>query len=278
MNVKKKFKRALERLEFGLHQVKLSVRRGGFSNFNEEQIIRRYIDQFLPDNHSRTAVDIGAADGIRRSNTYDLFRSGWKGLGVESDSRMAYKLARVYRFYPNVSACRCRVTRENVVPLLQAYEVEPEFSVLSLDIDGNDYWVLDALLRHFRPHLIVTEINEKIPPPIKFVVKYNPDFQLRHHFFGYSIAKLEELVDRHRYALLGLEYNNAFLAPKELAKEQRLSSSVAYRQGYLDRSDRKEKFPDNYDMEILHSISPEEGVKFLNQFYSKFAGEYQIDL
>lgn len=276
--MKKRFKKALETFELGLHNASLAVRKSKFSNFDEEQILKRYIAQLLPREHNRTAVDVGAGDGIRRSNTYALFRDGWKGVGVEYDSQTAFKLAGAYRFYPNVSVCRCRITPDNIVPLLQAYEIEPEFSVLSLDIDGNDYWVLNALLQHFRPQIIVTEINEKIPPPIKFVVKYNPDFQLRHHFYGYSMMMLEELMERHNYALLELEYNNAFLAPRELAGEQAVSIDVAYRQGYLERHDRKEKLPDNHDMETLHTISPEDGIKFLKNFYSKFAGEYEISL
>jgi hypothetical protein len=277
--VQKTFKRLLEQAELqGLHQARLLLRRSGFSEFNEEQILLKYINQLLADKHSRIAVDIGAADGIRRSNTYALFRNGWKGLGVECDNRQASKLALAYKNFPHVAVSRCRVTPNNVVPMLQDYGIEPNFSVLSLDIDGNDYWVLDALLQHFRPRLIVTEVNEKIPPPIKFVVKYNPDFQLRHHFYGYSIMKLEELTDRHNYSLLELEYNNAFLAPKELAGQHAISVSSAYRQGYLERPDRKEKFPDNRDMEILHTLTPEEGVKFLKQFYAKFQGQYEISL
>jgi len=66
-------------------------------------------------------------------------------------------------------------------------------------------------LSSFRPRLIVTEINEKIPPPIRFVVKYDPAFKLRHHFYGYSIAALGDLCARHDYGILRLEYNNAFI-------------------------------------------------------------------
>ncbi|HYX40850.1 MAG TPA: hypothetical protein VE821_04095, partial [Pyrinomonadaceae bacterium] len=188
-----------------------------FSNFDEEQIIKRYVAELLPDEREQLAVDLGAGDGIRHSNTHTLFASGWRGLAVEYDSRRAYRLARLYRNHPNVFVCRCRVTPQNVVALLSAYELAPEFGLLSLDIDSYDYWVLDALLREFRPRLIVTEINEKIPPPIRFVVKYDPAFELRHHFYGYSIESLAELCARHAYALIELEYNNAFLVPTEIA-------------------------------------------------------------
>jgi len=246
-----------------------------FSNFDEEQIIKAYTAQLLPAGRTHTAVDLGAGDGVRHSNTHALFAAGWRGLAIEADSRRLYRLARTYRNHPNVFVCRARVTPHNVVPLLAAYEIEPEFGLLSLDIDSYDYWVLDALLARFRPRLVVTEINEKIPPPIKFVVNYDAHFQLQHHFYGYSIASLAELCARHAYALVELEYNNAFLAPAGVAPTA-LTPEAAYRRGYLDRPDRREKFRLNQDMEILHTLSPERGVEFLKKFFARHAGKYEI--
>ena len=170
------------------------------------------------------------------------------------------------------------MTPQNVVPLLSAYELAPEFGLLSLDIDSYDYWVLDALLTEFRPRLIVTEINEKIPPPIRFVVKYDPVFELRHHFYGYSIESLAELCARHTYALIELEYNNAFLVPKEIAPVPALTATTAYRRGYLERADRRTKFRLNEDMEVLHTLKPEAGIEFLNRFFARQAGKYEIGL
>src|ERR1700730_8587903 len=261
-------------LDFKLHRARLSMRRDGFSNGREDQILGKYIAELLAGNHARTAVDIGAGDGMRWSNTYALFLNGWRGLGIEFDTRKFVKLARAYKYFRDVYACRNRATPENIVPLLESYELKKDFSVLSLDIDGNDYWVLRAILSEFRPQLVVTEINEKIPPPIRFVVKYNPDFQLRHHFFGYSIAMLADLCEEFGYIILELEYNNAFLAPKELAGERALDAETAYARGYLNRPDRKEKFKLNFDMETVHSLSPEKAIEFLRGFYAKFEGQF----
>lgn len=278
MKITRKIQQYLRRLDFKLHEARLSLKRGGHSSLGEEQLLRKYIEELLPAGHNRTAVDIGAGDGIRWSNTYALFRDGWKGLGVEYDNRKAARLAKNYKYYAQVYACRCRITPDNVVSLLEAYSIEKDFSVLSLDIDSYDYRVLERLLANYRPRLVITEINEKIPPPIKFVVNYDPEFQLRHHFYGYSIESLAELCAQHGYAIIHLEYNNAFLAPAELAGVRPLAAGAAYREGYLERADRREKFRLNYDMEPLHSLSPEEGVEFIKQFYEKFAGKYDVSI
>jgi len=273
-----KFSKAVQQyfreLEFKLHRARL--RRAGFSHSSEDQILAKFIAELLPADHDRTAVDIGAGDGMRWSNSYALFMNGWKGLGIEFDSRKLVKLARAYKYFPEVYACRNRVTPDNIVPLLKSYGLQKNFSVLSLDIDGNDYWVLHSILSDFRPQLIVTEINEKIPPPIRFVVKYNPDFQLRHHFFGYSIAMLSDLCEQTGYEILEVEYNNAFLAPKELASGRAIDAATAYARGYLNRPDRIERFPQNLDMEAVHSLNVEDALEFLKNFYARFKDEYYL--
>jgi hypothetical protein len=250
----------------------------GFSNFDEERILAHYIEKFLPAKGRHTAVDLGAGDGVRHSNTHALFHGGWRGLVVDADSERTFKLARTYRGHPDVFASRSRVTPSNVVSLLEAYEIAKDFEVLSLDIDSYDYWVLDSLLNHFRPRIIVAEINEKIPPPIEFVVSYDPAFVLQHHFYGQSLASLEQLCIRHEYALIDLEYNNAFLAPRELRGARHIDAVTAYRTGYLERPDRLKKFPLNRDMESLHSMGPAEAVAFLNKFFARHKGKYNLSI
>ncbi|HEX8473540.1 MAG TPA: hypothetical protein VF666_05875 [Pyrinomonadaceae bacterium] len=278
MDISRTVKRFLRHIRYQSRRGTLPLRRSGFSCFSEEEVLERYIAELLPADHCRTAVDIGAGDGRTGSNTLALFKRGWKGVGLERDSRKIYKLAKIYQHLPDVSLCRISVTPYNVLPLLEAYAIERSFSVLNVDIDSYDYWVLDAILTRYRPSIVITEINEKIPPPIKFRVKYDPNFQLREHFYGYSIACLEELCAHRGYALIDLEYNNAFLAPTELAGARALTTEAAYRQGYLERADRREKFQRNENMEILHSVCPEEGMRFIRQFFSQLAGKYELSI
>lgn len=242
-------------------------------------MLAELVARLVPDEAARTAVDIGAGDGIRGSNTYALFLRGWRGVGFEGDDRRARRLARAYKSLAGVEARQALVTPANVVGLLREHGVGADFGVLSLDIDSYDYWVLEAVLKEFRPRVVVTEINEKIPPPVRFVVGYDPDFRLQHHFFGYSIASLTDLCASHGYALLALEYNNAFLAPRELLGDlPALDAASAYRRGYLERPDRRERFPRNQDMEALHSMSPAQAVAFIRSFFARHEGKYELSL
>lgn len=280
MNRAEKTPKWVRDLQFWFRRARSRMPGRNFSRFGEQQIIDEYISILGLDQLNKTAVDIGAGDGIRGSNTYNLFLKGWSGLGIEFDEAKFERLKRAYRGLERVSACRSLVLPENIAPALVGYGIEKEFGVLSLDIDGNDFWVLDSILGSFRPKLIVTEFNEKIPPPIKFCVNFDPDFKLRHHFFGYSISKLSDLLEKHEYSLLRIEYNNAFLAPNDLPGVTGMAVGITeeYRRGYRDRPDRKEKFAENRDVEVLHSVSPEKACELLQTLYSKDRGNYVMEI
>jgi hypothetical protein len=247
------------------------------SHLDEQILISKYINELGLD--SRTCVDIAASDGVTMSNTYALFRDGWQGLAVEYDDRKFAKLAHTYATFPGVNLAKCKVTPENVVWLLKANQLPKKIGFLSLDIDGYDYFVLEQVLSEFRPQLACVEVNEKIPPPIKFSVKWNPNYFWKvDHFYGQSISQLYTLCLKFQYALVELHYNNAFLIPSELNPYPSLTPEVAYQEGYLNRPDRKEKFPWNSDMETLLSLPAEEAMAFVKQYFSNREGEFICSL
>lgn len=276
-----KYSKTLEqysrRVGLKLQKARYSLRKR-FSHSDEQQILKQYIDELVPSDKPQTVVDIGAGNGVRWSNSFALVLEGWNALGIEADRHKYDLLTQVYRRFPNATACNERAQPDSIESLLQGFNIEKDFSVLCLDIDGNDYWILDAILSSFRPRLIVTEINEKIPPPIRFIVNYDPSFKLRHHFYGYSIAALADLCERHGYGILRLEYNNAFIAPRELAQGEFIDAATAYARGYRDRADRKKRFAPNLDMDALLSMSPDAGLEFLRKFYANDEGNYYLGL
>ncbi|MEO7425109.1 MAG: hypothetical protein ABI036_07970, partial [Fibrobacteria bacterium] len=168
----------------------------GFSNFNEDAIIRNLLAK-IPIRH-RFAVDIGAGDGETMSNSYSLFRSAWEGIAVEWGAARFARLAYRYADLPAARLIRARITPDNVLGLLAACEAPHEFGFLNLDIDSYDHYVLESILSGYRPSLICAEINEKVPPPIRFTVKWHPDHAwAQDHFFGQSLSILDDLGKRH---------------------------------------------------------------------------------
>ncbi len=267
----------LVRRHLGVDVRRVHVRRGpgpgtAGSNFDEQDVIDAHLAAHPP--ASRFFVDIGAADGEVSSNTAHLVRGGWQGLSLELDGDEFARLARATAAHDGVQLARCRVTPSNVVPLLAAYGAPSEPGFVSLDIDGYDQEVLDALLSAYRPALVCTEINEKVPPPVRFHVHYSDDYAWSSdHFYGHSLATVADMAERHGYALVALEYNNAFLAPREHGVIG-LGLEEAYRSGYLDRSDRLKRLPWNKEVDHLHDLAPAEVVTELQTMFAGRAGQF----
>ncbi|MDB5106926.1 MAG: hypothetical protein JWP91_4615 [Fibrobacteres bacterium] len=271
-------KRSLSALGLELKRVRPATASGSssFSNFGEDAIIQDLLSKIQL--RHRFAVDIGAGDGETMSNSFSLFKSGWSGLAAEWDGTRFSRLAYRYASFPGARLVRTRITPDNVLNLLAACEAPREFGFLNLDIDSYDHYVLEKLLGAYRPSLICAEINEKIPPPLKFTVKWNPDHAwAQDHFFGQSLSMLEDLAKRQSYALVGLEYNNAFLVPRELNPVPIMSAAEAYRKGYSSRPDRLQRLPWNKDMEPLLNMTPDEAMAFLNEKFKTYSGRYVLE-
>lgn len=244
-----------------------------YSYLDEESVIEELINTINID--YKYCVDIAASDGVTMSNTYSLFQKGWSGLAVEYDSSKFAALAAQYIYFHDVHISKVMVTPENVVTLLKAHSVPENFGLLNLDIDGYDFFVLDELLTSFRPSIICAEINESIPPPLKFTVKWDSDYVWENnHFYGQSICQLDILCKKYDYALVNLHYNNAFLIPKEISPLPSLTPEEAYRTGYLERLDRKLKFPWNADVEDIHNLSPETALNYVNNLFAKYQSKF----
>jgi hypothetical protein len=252
-----------------------------FSSFNEEQVISNFLKQI--DIKHNFFVDIGAANGVSWSNTCLLAMQGWKGLSVEYNSEEFAELAEEYKCFSGINLSRCMVTPDNVVSLLNTNQVPREFGVLSLDIDSYDYYVLEEILKAYRPCIICTEVNHIIPPPIKFTVKWDPKYNWNNqdNCHGQSLSQLNFLATKYDYGIAHLEFNNAFLIPQKISEINKiplLSPEEAFQKGFLERCDRAKKFPYGKDLEAVYGLSPEEAFSFINKAFAKHEGKYICSL
>src|ERR1700749_3855368 len=110
LSMAKRAQRYLSRLWLHLERAKQRIRRSGFSNFDEERLLEGFVSELMPEGGERVAVDIGAGDGVRGSNTYALFVKGWRGVGFEGDERRAGRLARASKNFEGVAARQALVT------------------------------------------------------------------------------------------------------------------------------------------------------------------------
>ena len=252
--------------------MKIETKKGSF--LDEDATVRKYV-RAMPD-IKKFCVDIGASDGISMSNTYKLFSSKWSGLALECIPEKFTELSKNLQS-TKASLSNSMVTPDNVLNILKAYNVPKDFGFLSLDIDGYDYFVLEKLFTEYKPYLICAEINEKIPPPLKFTVKYDKDyFWNTTHFYGQSISQLDELCRSNGYVLVHLQYNNAFYVRADKYKGKHYDVQTAYDEGYRNQPDREEKFPWNKNFDVLLDMPVSKQMAFLNENFSKYKGSYTL--
>jgi hypothetical protein len=151
-------------------------------------------------------VDIGAGNGVELSNTRIFLDIGWKG--KRFDSCYAGDVHRV------------QLTAENVCAILAHHEVPREFDLLSLDIDGIDWYVLRSVLRTYVPRVFVCEINHQKPYDPPLAVTYDPALVFKNSdYYGATLGAYCMLAESRGYVLVHCQPWNAFFVRRELLPE-----------------------------------------------------------
>jgi len=188
-----------------------------YAQGTEESILLRLLERIAPVH--RYCVDIGASDGLRNSNTALLLREhGWQGLLIEGSSYRFERLKANFGDAPRVQLRHEQVQPETVNGLLAEAGVPEEFDLLSIDIDGNDYWIWRALTV-WRPSIVVIEYNPYYAPPERWVMCFNPNHAWDGStYYGASLESLFHLGKSKGYELVCCDDmgNNAFFVRQDL--------------------------------------------------------------
>ena len=187
---------------------------------------------------NRTFVEIGVEDG-KECNTANLsLNLGWQGMIVDAKKEWIEK-ARLYYKSTKVKPVHCSVTAENINQLLSDNGFKGEIDLLSIDIDGNDYWAWKAI-NVINPRVAVVEYNASLGYDKLLTIPYDPNFKTpyRSSYHGASLAALKKLADSKGYILIGCESHgiDAFFVRKDIAHEKFIGLSP--KEAYCPHSQR----------------------------------------
>ncbi len=182
---------------------------------------------------NRFFVEFGVGPGTE-NNTVALLLGGWRGLWIEAHTGHAARIRA--GFSEPLASGQLQllgefVTAETVEALFERGGVPAEPDLLSVDIDGNDYWVWRALGR-FRPRVVVIEYNASLGRSARVVQPYAPTAGWDETMaFGASLAALEELGREKGYALVGCGITgvNAFFVRVDCLADGFLEPYTAHR-------------------------------------------------
>jgi len=182
-----------------------------FSQSDEDGIILEILRRInLP---IGVCVEVGCGNGLE-NNTLNLLVRGWRSVWVDAGA-----LAIDPKCNPDLlSFQQAFVTAENVVTITRRGLSElhaTHVDLLSIDVDGNDGYLADALLASgLEPSVVTIEMNEVIPPPIRFAQKYDPNYAWdRTKNSGWSLQSLADIVAKYGYICVGCNLHtgvNAF--------------------------------------------------------------------
>lgn len=191
-----------------------------YSQNDEDGILREIFRRI--GTRSKRFVEVGVEQGVE-NNTLALLYSGWSGLWVEAVEPYARAIRERFPRWLAEGRLALRnavVTAENGNAILAAAGVQGEIDLLSIDIDGNDYYILEALSA-VMPRVVVVEYNARYAPPIRWRMPYDPDHRWQgSDRFGASLESLNDLMQGRGYALVGCNITgaNAFFVRRELAQ------------------------------------------------------------
>jgi hypothetical protein len=157
--------------------------------------------------------------GVKNNSTF-LLVNGWSGVWIGSGDVSRDAILSQFDFLLDKKKLKYVdewITRANISDVLGQSEVPKEFDLLSIDIDGNDFWVWEAIAS-FSPRVVCIEYNATFPPSVSWVMSYNEKHIWNgSSYFGASLKSLENLGNRKGYHLVGCDFAgcNAFFVRKD---------------------------------------------------------------
>ncbi len=149
---------------------------GRFSQHGEDGVVEYLLDK-VGINH-KFIVEFGAHDGLNMSNSrYLIVEKGWQAFLIEADPTFYRQLNELYKNDNNVILRNCFVTKDNINQLFRDAGTPQDFDVLSIDVDGPDYYLWEALTE-FTPKIVIVEYNSSKSPTDDYVVAEDKIFEL----------------------------------------------------------------------------------------------------
>jgi hypothetical protein len=212
-----------------------------YSQNGEDGIISEIFKRIGTTN--KTFVEFGVQDGLESNGHYLLF-NGWRGLWMDGNKK-ALKRLKSHFARPigdgRLTALNAFITAENINTLIgEDGGITGEIDLLSIDIDGNDYWVWKAITV-IRPRVVIIEYNAKFPPPCEWVIEYAPSYVWEGADKQGASLKSYELLGRELgYTLVATDLSgtNAFFVKDALCHDlfpQPATAENHYRPMRIDR-------------------------------------------
>jgi hypothetical protein len=225
-----------------IHEAEFKV----FSQFGDDGILQYLIHETRPE--QKTFVEFGVGDYREANTRFLLMNDNWRGLIMDGSHEAMEAVRRdvlYWRF--DLTAFGAFITRENMNQLISENGFRGEIGLLSIDIDGNDYWIWEQI-DVVQPVIVTIEYNSVFGSQHAVTIPYDSAFfrtsaHYSNLYWGASLRALCLLAEKKGYAFVGSNSNgnNAHFVRKDrLGRIRALSPE----QGYVESKYRESRDQD----------------------------------
>ena len=252
-----------------------------YSQFGEDGILLEILNRLKNKNLDKWCVEFGAKDGISYSNTYNLIKHyNYNAVLIEGDKKYFKKLSKNLP-QKNIIKINKFVNfsgPNNLDEILGSTVIPKNFDILSIDIDGCDFYIFESLTE-YRPKILCIEFNHLIPNSVEFVQK--KDFKIKQ---GSSAKSLIKLAEKKNYKLVGSSFSNLFFIDKNYFNL--VTEKEVLLEDLIDDHEIKNFIFSSYDG-TLHTTKPvklgwhkielkNEKIQILPKFLRHFPDDYNF--
>ena len=190
-----------------------------YSQNDEDGIITEIFNRIGMTN--KVFVEFGVENGLQ-CNSHYLLHKGWSGLWIEGSPDCCKAIDKLF-LTPiengKLKVINAFIDKDNINTLIGNF-MGGTIDLLSIDIDGNDYWIWESI-NCIQPRVVIIEYNAKFPPDYEWIMEYD-----KNHIWekddnqGASLKSLELLGRRLGYQLVGTSFSgvNAFFVRQDIAQ------------------------------------------------------------
>jgi hypothetical protein len=200
-----------------------------FSQWGEDGIL----DFIIRKLHLKDGVfiEFGVDNYIESNTRFLLFKENWNGLVIDSCEKNVNQIQNSYYYWKyNILAKKFFINKNNINNIIADFldqQCKKTLDLLSIDIDGNDYWILNNVeFEKFKPKIVVCEYNSLLGNKLSLTIPYKEEFNRENNdpklkiYYGASIKAFVNLLNKKGYIFLGSNNNanNLFFVAKEFEK------------------------------------------------------------
>ena len=238
-----------------------------FSQWGEDGIIQFLINKIEIEN--KIFVEFGVENYLESNTRFLLSNNYWSGLVIDgSENNINFIKQDPIYWATNLKAVHSFITKDNINDILTSNGIKGNIGILSVDIDGVDYWVWEAI-DCISPSIVIAEYNSHFGPTAQVTVPYSHDFvrddiHFSKIYYGASISALNGLAIKKGYKLVASNSagNNLFFVRDDLMQNL---DELTVQEAYVE-SEFREYHDENGHLTFFNFQDRFEKIKHLEIF------------